>query len=216
MITENFSTVPNAGAVPDVTSDVLVGETTNGVRHFLPVAEAPPPAAATHPPADTVSPHNADNCIDRVEKKDKAELAKTYIKHRPGLNPPYHCAYMKTYKSSCGKSFKTIDEALAHVGSHLKNVIKTCRLCGQCFTKAEYAKKHIKLGRCRPSSSVARPPTPPPKPKPTVKFIPSPPKPRSIPLVKTPVVTREPAPETSLQVPWLDMPNLYGNESFED
>ncbi|KIJ23546.1 hypothetical protein M422DRAFT_275849 [Sphaerobolus stellatus SS14] len=66
------------------------------------------------------------------------------------------------------------------------------------------------------SGSATRPPTPPPKSKPTAKFIPSPPKSRSIPLVKTPVMTREPAPETTLQVPLFDMPNLYGNESFED
>ncbi|KIJ23553.1 hypothetical protein M422DRAFT_275855 [Sphaerobolus stellatus SS14] len=153
-ITENFSTVPNVGGIPDVTNDLLVGETTNGIRHSLPVAEAAPPAVAVPPSADTVFPNNSDDYIDHVEKKDKTlTLLKTYIKYRTRLNPPsksHHCAYMKTCKSSSGKSFETMDEALVHVESHLKNVTKICRLCGQCFTKARYAKKHTEPGRCRP------------------------------------------------------------------
>ncbi|KIJ53355.1 hypothetical protein M422DRAFT_43041 [Sphaerobolus stellatus SS14] len=66
------------------------------------------------------------------------------------------------------------------------------------------------------SSSVTRPPPPPPKLKSTVKFIPTPTKPRSIPSMKTPVMTREPTSGSSLQVPLLDTPIVYGNETFED
>ncbi|KIJ23550.1 hypothetical protein M422DRAFT_275853 [Sphaerobolus stellatus SS14] len=127
-ITKNFSSVPNVGAVPDVTNDLLVRETTNGVRHSLPVAEAAPPAVAAPPSADIVVPNNSDDYIDRVGEKDRTTLIETYIKHRIGLNPPYHCAYMKTYQSSCGESFETWDEAFVHVKSHLKNVTKICRL----------------------------------------------------------------------------------------
>ncbi|KIJ53370.1 hypothetical protein M422DRAFT_242515 [Sphaerobolus stellatus SS14] len=117
---------------PDVTNDLLVSETTNGVRHSLPVAEAASPAVAAPPSADTVIPNNSDDYIDHIEKKDKTlTLLKTYIKHRTRLNPPskpHHCTYMKTHKSTCGKSFETMDEALVHVESHLKNVTKICRL----------------------------------------------------------------------------------------
>ncbi|KIJ53358.1 hypothetical protein M422DRAFT_242502 [Sphaerobolus stellatus SS14] len=153
--TENFSTVPNVGAVQDVINELNVGDTTNRVRLPLSIVdEAPTTNVAAAPTADTVFPNNSDDYIDHVEKKDKTlTLLKTYIKHRTRLNPPskpYHCAYMKTYKSSCGKSFETMDEALMHVESHLKNVTKICRLCGQCFTKARDAKKHTVLGRCRP------------------------------------------------------------------
>ncbi|KIJ53354.1 hypothetical protein M422DRAFT_775920 [Sphaerobolus stellatus SS14] len=135
-ITENLSTVPNVGAVPDVTNDLLVSETTNRVRHSLPVAEAAHPAVAAPLSTDTVFPRNSDDYIDRVEKKETSTLVKTYIKHRTGQTHPYGCAYMKTYKSECRKPFETMNEAFVHVESHLKNVKKICRLCRQCFTKA--------------------------------------------------------------------------------
>ncbi|KIJ25267.1 hypothetical protein M422DRAFT_273769 [Sphaerobolus stellatus SS14] len=141
--TNNRNDVPNVGAIQD-DGTKLVGATMNAVQRPLPLAVAAPPAtintAAPFVPTCDLLSNTLVDYIDRVEKKEKT-LAwfQTFVKFRTQLDPPvkpYHCKYWKRYNSPCGMAFETMEEALVHVGSHLKNVTKICRLwCVLSFLK---------------------------------------------------------------------------------